>query len=80
MSGSPPRLWGIREVVGVLVGAARFTPTPVGNTGQPGRSSGKQSVHPHACGEYAVSPDAAAAVVGSPPRLWGIRCTPAARP
>ena len=52
--------------------SCRFTPTPVGNmcTKIPKRRYGP--VHPHACGEYLTPYHSALAVVGSPPRLWGI--------
>ena len=51
VAGSPPRLWGIHGITDVAQNAARFTPTPVGNT-VPDRWRRLPSVHPHACGEY----------------------------
>ena len=51
----------------------RFTPTRVGNTFVSAKLVGRLSVHPHACGEYAIADRSAAAVSGSPPRVWGIR-------
>ena len=144
MIGSPPRLWGKRDDVGVGRDRRRFTPTPVGKTsnasgraistrftptpvgktagtgvdqsrnhssGSPPRLWGKRSrkfgnftpplsaVHPHACGEnglrrsencsveprftptpvgktaYAGITESLRLFRGSPPRLWGKRCS-----
>ena len=50
--GSPPRLWGIRQIDLARARARRFTPTPVGNTECALSSTTTPSVHPHACGEY----------------------------
>ncbi len=52
----------------------RFTPTPVGNTQTaPSARIAAGAVHPHACGECATRICLGASVLGSPPRLWGIR-------
>ena len=71
--GSPPRLWGIRGKKLPTTHFLRFTPTPVGNT--PPLPSGlpESAVHPHACGEYALSFSGDTNLGGSPPRLWGTR-------
>ena len=71
--GSPPRLWGIRRLRRCGRHAARFTPTPVGNTSWPVRQPSRRPVHPHACGEYVRFVMFRSAICGSPPRLWGIR-------
>ena len=72
--GSPPRLWGILVLNFKDAAARRFTPTPVGNT-QGGRVAlTPPAVHPHACGEYHDQLDRIYERIGSPPRLWGIRC------
>ena len=71
--GSSPRVWGIRLRRDHRGALARFIPTRVGNTvPSPGRRPGR-SVHPHACGEYAVQHVAGSGPDGSSPRVWGIR-------
>jgi len=50
--GSPPRAWGIRIGAENLTGAARFTPTCVGNTRSRPPRMRSRSVHPHVRGEY----------------------------
>ena len=70
--GSPPRVWGIRYEIVQSYAGSRFTPTRVGNTCSPRRIFRPPAVHPHACGEYAVSDSAAEIPPGSPPRVWGI--------
>ena len=72
LSGSPPRLWGIRNPWGTALPIPRFTPTPVGNTPPRNQQSQGYAVHPHACGEYACADRHCASGRGSPPRLWGI--------
>ena len=70
--GSPPRLWGILLRSGQHDLLARFTPTPVGNTGDNTTLEALTAVHPHACGEYIKLAGVWHAYGGSPPRLWGI--------
>ena len=74
--GSPPRVWGIRTTPVIEQNGVRFTPTCVGNTMQTTLRWGYPSVHPHVCGEYAVNDVYKAALIGSPPRVWGIRLVP----
>ena len=50
----------------------RFTPTCVGKT-LPPRQLARLSVHPHVRGEYSRLRRQVHAIVGSPPRAWGIR-------
>ena len=71
--GSPPRLWGTHRPNRRARRFNRFTPTPVGNTGPAVITTGGKSVHPHACGEHAVTAAPLARSSGSPPRLWGTR-------
>ena len=52
VTGSPPRVWGIRMDSHSTLRCPRFTPTCVGNTWQRSASSYRASVHPHVCGEY----------------------------
>gem|GEM_PF-3724043 len=73
--GSPPRLWGIRFKAKAFPSVRRFTPTPVGNTYSISAPAARLAVHPHACGEYTLSPACKSASCGSPPRLWGIHCS-----
>ncbi len=66
-------MWGIHGVGLTYPEADRFTPTCVGNTRQTGRSSQPRTVHPHVCGEYVVIAEGQIEIIGSPPRVWGIR-------
>ncbi len=50
--GSPPRVWGIRNVKRHPPAQMRFTPTRVGNTCLSCSPAAATTVHPHACGEY----------------------------
>ena len=52
----------------------RFTPTCVGNTWQLRHSADLAAVHPHVCGEYVILAATLRLPLGSPPRVWGIRC------
>ena len=54
-------------------GGHRFIPTHVGNTGRVGWHDRCYPVHPHACGEHAVSEWAHTYRMGSSPRMWGTR-------
>ncbi len=51
----------------------RFTPTPVGNAEPALSSLPTATVHPHACGECMPVHAALVRLLGSPPRLWGMR-------
>ncbi len=65
-------MWGILYGgTGYNIGQ-RFTPTGVGNTPRPVKSSTFQTVHPHGCGEYQSANLAQLPASGSPPRVWGI--------
>ena len=77
--GSSPRLWGILNDLLMSVLSDRFIPTPVGNTLALSEMASRQSVHPHACGEYAILPGATDRCLGSSPRLWGIRSRTSSR-
>ncbi len=57
----------------------RFTPTRVGNTSKTSLAAPGTSVHPHACGEYPRYHVNDVDAPGSPPRVWGIRISPAHR-
>ena len=70
--GSSPRPWGILKAMHADLGAARFIPTPVGNTSSVCMRRYRLSVHPHARGEYFGLPCVANGVNGSSPRPWGI--------
>ena len=52
-TGSSPRVWGTRQVVGELPKRQRFIPTGVGNTPALVLWSWSLPVHPHGCGEHA---------------------------
>ena len=51
----------------------RFTPTGVGNAKSSLEDSCGLSVHPHGCGECSTVAPAAPTIIGSPPRVWGMR-------
>ena len=54
-TGSSPRMWGTPELKRRAVNFNRFIPTHVGNTPRRLRPRLKGAVHPHACGEHAVT-------------------------
>ena len=72
VDGSPPHAWGILVGGFDLRLAFRFTPTCVGNTALESISHSWITVHPHMRGEYNLSEDNHARVIGSPPHAWGI--------
>ena len=71
--GSPPRVWGILTEGVPQPWCDRFTPTRVGNTLKLLVPIFSRPVHPHACGEYLCFLRPVIALIGSPPRVWGIR-------
>ena len=71
--GSSPRVWGILSPSPRAVSMRRFIPTRVGNTRAHLGGSAVNTVHPHACGEYAALFCDKLSGVGSSPRVWGIR-------
>ncbi len=75
ISGSPPRVWGKLHPAWRLGVFPRFTPTRVGKTPHPSRTPPSPSVHPHACGENSRRPNLLLDGNGSPPRVWGKRCS-----
>ncbi len=70
--GSPPRPWGMHHALALAVDLVRFTPTPVGNAMKRSRPSSVFAVHPHARGECKTRNYVVLAVIGSPPRPWGM--------
>ncbi len=72
ISGSSPRVWGIRIHISLPLFPLRFIPTRVGNTRFLSVMARSKSVHPHACGEYGIQCDATDDEIGSSPRVWGI--------
>ncbi len=71
--GSPPRLRGIQPDGNLLGPIERFTPAPAGNTSGAYARNRPAPVHPRACGEYSLRSSTFPVIVGSPPRLRGIR-------
>ena len=69
--GSPPRVWGRRRRRPRRGMGRRFTPTGVGKTSGPPRSTSRHKVHPHGCGEDLNDDMGHIAPEGSPPRVWG---------
>ena len=53
--GSSPRVWGILADVIQRLAIIRFIPTCVGNTSRSRPYLARQAVHPHVCGEYALT-------------------------
>ncbi len=70
--GSSPRVWGIPDDENCEPFHFRFIPTRVGNTTPPAAAQFCRSVHPHACGEYALCMVLVTLSIGSSPRVWGI--------
>ena len=70
--GSSPRVWGILARADYPDAKIRFIPTRVGNTHAHVHALASCSVHPHACGEYAMAGSRSSASSGSSPRVWGI--------
>ena len=73
LTGSSPRVWGIRSESRGHTAHGRFIPTRVGNTAFPGMQIFTLPVHPHACGEYVRGNFCRWEISGSSPRVWGIR-------
>ncbi len=76
--GPPPRVWGKLCMSAADVTACRSTPTRVGKTLSSFMPPVKISVHPHACGENAMTNILGRSMLGPPPRVWGKRWQPQA--
>ena len=70
--GSSPRMRGIPAEILALGAAERFIPAHAGNTAFLAAVPGCGTVHPRACGEYAMNKPLNAADTGSSPRMRGI--------
>ena len=70
-SGSSPRMWGTLLLAPETMVATRFIPTHVGNSIDTLPSCDRSPVHPHACGELAITVSFLALSYGSSPRMWG---------
>ena len=70
-SGSPPRVWGRRRPVVIVVSVMRFTPTCVGTTRTAHPCHHLAAVHPHVCGDDSRAASCDLMASGSPPRVWG---------
>ena len=78
--GSSPHPWGIRtERIAVDI-CVRFIPTSVGNTTRWRFSTGRETVHPHIRGEYALDGPWEKLKGGSSPHPWGIQEVPVELP
>ncbi len=73
ISGSSPRVRGIRGAAHRSVPACWFIPACAGNTHREKRLEGLRAVHPRVCGEYERLPPRPAPGPGSSPRVRGIR-------
>ena len=74
--GSPPRMRGIRVLVGLLRPGKGITPAHAGNTLQNRKTRMKPEDHPRACGEYLCCFFFKPLFLGSPPRMRGIPISP----
>ena len=72
-SGSPPRVWGMRQELHGERPRPRFTPTCVGNARAGISPAPSGAVHPHVCGECTTPWVNFSGGAGSPPRVWGMR-------
>ena len=72
-NGSSPRMWGTLSSQTRRCKCNRFIPTHVGNSETGCIMAGKDSVHPHACGELTFVFASNIAFCGSSPRMWGTR-------
>ena len=66
-------MWGILGKCYRCPAQPRFIPTHVGNTCSFNRQPCRDSVHPHACGEYWNHEARRPVKYGSSPRMWGIQ-------
>ena len=69
--GSSPRVWGTPAKTLWVGYIDRFIPTCVGNSDRAYTDGKFPAVHPHVCGELAVSVKQGAVLAGSSPRVWG---------
>ena len=69
--GSSPRVWGTLVPGLGQRRQGRFIPTCVGNANSEGTRCPACTVHPHVCGERAISNYPIHSVLGSSPRVWG---------
>ena len=73
ISGSSPRVRGIRSQQEYCDRARRFIPACAGNTELGAYTSPLQAVHPRVCGEYRIGFWSVSVPSGSSPRVRGIR-------
>ena len=70
---SSPRVWGLRPSARQTVSGPRVIPTRVGTTGIATLDITATTGHPHACGDYDSASEPAGGLLGSSPRVWGLR-------
>ena len=71
LCGSPPHVWGRRQIFFMIWKYVRFTPTCVGKTYYLNVLALLAPVHPHMCGEDQRGLPGWSAGGGSPPHVWG---------
>src|SRR5271157_2565297 len=71
--GSPPRAWGLRQLLRRPRGPRRFTPTCVGTSLYTWFIFSVNEVHPHVRGDFPIHLFFKITYCGSPPRAWGLR-------
>ena len=72
LSGTPPRVWGLRGVRAQPAGLRRYTPTRVGTSASRPAGTLPFEVHPHACGDFLRYAFSRSVGAGTPPRVWGL--------
>ena len=72
-SGTPPRVWGLLDARVNECFSSRYTPTRVGTSGGPCTTRTSSTVHPHACGDFPFCMYQTNGLIGTPPRVWGLR-------
>ena len=66
-------MWGIRGLLSSILRRPRFIPTYVGHTSSFRPKYVLIAVHPHVCGAYLLRSVISVSLLGSSPRMWGIR-------
>ena len=71
-TGSPPRMWEVREIKKLGDKVKRITPTYVGSTSMLCSILAVYKDHPHVCGKYCPLCFYCTSSIGSPPRMWEV--------
>ena len=71
VNGSSPQVWGTYQRYRHAVDQQRFIPTGVGNIRPHVPPALGYAVHPHRCGEHALTVRSLSFKTGSSPQVWG---------